>query len=84
MGPRTTMLVISNKEMKKILKLVKSVEESGLLIKGVSETIENESKELKGGFLSMLSGTWGAALRGNLLASKGVHAGDWVIRAGKE
>ena len=55
------MLVISNKEIKKILKLVKSVEESGLLIKGVSETIENESKELKGG---------------NLLASKGVHAGD--------
>ena len=69
--------------MKDILKTVKSLEDSGLLLEGVSETIKNESKEQKGGFLSMLLGTLGTSLLGNMLAGKGViRAGEGTIRAG--
>ena len=75
-GFRNTTLIISNKEMNDIMKIVKSLEESGVLIKKVSETIKNEAKEQKGGFLGMLYGTLGASLLGNLLRSKG------TIRAG--
>ena len=53
-----------------IVKLVKSLEDSGLLIKVVSETIKNEAKEQKGEFLGMLLGTLGASLLGNLLTGK--------------
>ena len=63
--------------MKDILDIFKSLEDSGLLLKGVSETIKNGAKEQKGGFLSMLLGTLGASLLGNMLAGKG------VIRAGE-
>ena len=56
---RTT-LIISNDEMKDIIKIVKYFEDYGLLLKGVSETVQNEGKEQKGGFLSMLLGTLGA------------------------
>ena len=52
-GPGFTTLIISNEEMNDNMKIVKSLEESGLLIKGVSETIKNEAKEQKGGFLGM-------------------------------
>ena len=65
---RTTTLIISNDEMKDILKTVKSLEDSGLLLKGVSKTIQNEAKEQKGEFLSMLLGTLGASLLGNISA----------------
>ena len=58
--------------MKDILKILKSLEASGLLLEGVSETIKNEAKEQKGKFLSMLLGTLGANLLGNMLAGKGV------------
>ena len=75
-GHNTT-LIISNDEMKDILKIVKSLEDPGLLLEGVSETIKNEAKEQKGGFFSMLLGTLGASLLGNMLTGKG------VIRAGK-
>ena len=64
-------LIISNDELKDI-KLVKSLEDSGILLKGVSETIQNEAKEQKGVFLSMLLGTNGASLLGNTLADKGI------------
>ena len=57
--------------MNDILKIVKSLEESGLLIKGVSETIKNEAKEEKGGFLKMLLGILGASLLENLWTGKG-------------
>ena len=50
-----------------ILKIVKYLEDSGLLLKGVSETIQNEAKEQIGGFLSMFVGTLGASLLGNML-----------------
>ena len=56
--------------MKDILKMVKSLEDSGLLLEGVSERIKNEAKEQKGGFLSMLLGILGASLLGNMLAGK--------------
>ena len=65
-GSGFTILIISNDEMNDIMKMVKSLEESGLLIKGVSETIKNEAKEQKGGFLRMSLGTLGASLLGNL------------------
>ena len=57
--------------MENFLKVVKSLEDSGLFLEGVSETIKNEAKEQKGGFLSMLLGTLGASLFGNMLAGKG-------------
>ena len=62
-----TTLTISNKEMSDIIKIVKFLEESDLLIKGVRKTIKNKVKEQKGGFLSMLFGTLGASLLGDLL-----------------
>ena len=66
--------------MKYIIKIVKSLEDSGLLLKGVSQTIQNEAKGQKGRFFSMLLGTLGASLLGNILAGKGViRAGDGVI-----
>ena len=62
----TTTLTISNNEKEDIIKIVKSLENSGLLFKGVTEIVQNEVKEQKGGFLSMLLGTLGASLLGNL------------------
>ena len=70
----TTALIISNDEMKDIIKIVKYLEDSGLLLKGVSETVQNEAREQKEGFLSMLLGTLGASLLGNILAGKVVIA----------
>ena len=61
-----TTLMISNEEMEDIMIIVKSLEDSGLLIKGVCETIKNEAKKQKGGFLSRLLGILGASLSGKL------------------
>ena len=77
-----TTLIISNDQMDDILKTVKSLEDSEVLLKGVSETIQYEAKEQREGFLSMLLGTLGASLLGDVL-SKG-FSGRGVIRAGKE
>ena len=76
------------------MKIVKSLEFSSLLLKGVTETVQNDAKEQKGGFLSMLLGTLGASLLGNLLTGKGINragkgrginrAGEGVLRAGYE
>ena len=75
--------IISNDETKDILKIVKSLENSGLFLEGVSETIKNPSKEQKGGFLSMLLGTLGTSLSENMLAGKGViRAGEKTARVG--
>ena len=71
--------------MNDFMKIVTSLEDSGLLIKIISETIKNEAKEQKGGFLRMLLGTLGASLLGNMLASKGVmRADEDMIRAGQD
>ena len=79
--------------MEGLIKIVKSFEDSGLLLKGVTESVQNEVKEQKGGFLSMLLGTLGASLLGNLLTGKGIHragkgreiqrAGEGIVRAGE-
>ena len=76
-GTGMTTLIISSKEMNDIMKIVKSLEESVFFIKGISETIKNEAKEQKGGFLGMLLGTLGAILLRNLLTGK------CTIRAGQ-
>ena len=76
-----TILKISNDEMDDILKIVKFLEDSGVLLKGVNETFQNEAKEQRGGFLSMLLGSLGASLLGDIL-SKGL-SGKGVIRAGE-
>ena len=86
-----TALIISNKDMDDLIEIVKSLEDSGLLLKGVTESIQNEIKEQKGGFLSMLLGTLGASLLGNILSGKGINekdkgknkAGEGIIRAGE-
>ena len=71
--------------MEDIIKIVKSLEDSGLLLKGVTETVQNEVKEQKGGFLSALLGTLGASLLGDLLIGKGIYRaekGKGIVRAG--
>ena len=83
LGSGTTTLVISNEELIDIMKIVQALEDSNILLKRVNETIKHETKEQKGGFLSMLLGTLGASLLGNLLTGKGfVRAGEATIRAG--
>ena len=84
-----TTLIISNEEMNDIIKIVQALEDSNILLKGVTETVKNETKEQKGEFLSMLLGTLGASLLGNLLTGKGFvragsgnNKGKGVVRAG--
>ena len=68
--------------MEDITKVVKSLEDCGLLLKGVSETIQNESRKQKRRFLSMLLGTLDASLLGNILAGKGMNrAGEGFLKA---
>ena len=78
-------LMIEDEDMNDIMKIIKALEKSGILLSGVGKTIENEVKEQKGGFLSMLLGTLGASLLGNLLTGgKGImRAGEGIMRAGK-
>ena len=88
-------LIIEQEDMKDIMKITKALENSGFLLKGVSKTIKNETKEQKGGFLSMLLGTLGASLLGNILSGgKGIMRvgegsvasrtkGDGIVRAGE-
>ena len=80
LGFATTTLIISNDEMNDIIKIVKSLKDSGVILKGVGETIQHEAKEQRGGFLSMFLGTLGASLLGNLLTgAKGViSAGEGI------
>ena len=72
-----------------IMKIVQALEDFNMLLKGVTKTIKNETKEQNGGFLSMLLGTWGASLLRNLLTGKGIvrtgsgnKKGKEIIRAG--
>ena len=76
-------LIIEQEDMNDIKKIIEALENSGILLKGVTKSIENETKEQKGGFLGMLLGTLGASLLGNLLTGKGImRAGDGIVRAG--
>ena len=69
-------LIIEQEDIKENMKIIKALENSGILLKGVSKTIKNETKEQRDGFLSMLLGTLGASLLGNLLTC------DGLVRAG--
>ena len=71
-------LIIEQEDMNDIMKIIEALENPGILLKGVSKTIENETKEQRGGFLSMLLGTLGASLLGNLLTG-----GKGIVRAGE-
>ena len=77
-------LIIEQEDMDDIMKIIKGLENSGISLKGVSKTIKNETKKRRGGVLSMLLGTLGASLLGNLLTGgKGImRAGDRIVRAG--
>ena len=74
--------------MNDVMKIVQALEDSNILLKGVTKTIKNETKEQKGGFLSMLLGTLGASLLGNLLTGKGIRSnsenkkGKGIVTAG--
>ena len=81
-------LIISNDDMQDFLKIVKSIEDNGILLNGITETVKNEVKEQKDGFISMLLGSLGASLLGDLLtknlSSRGViRTGEGTIRAGE-
>ena len=69
--------------MNDILRTVQALEDSNVLLKGITKTIKNESKEQKGGFLSMLLGTLGAILLGNMLAGKGIVRAGYRNKQGK-
>ena len=70
--------------MEVVIKIVNSLEDFGLLLKGVSETIQNKAKEHKGGFLSMLLGTLGASLLRNILVGKGINRAGYGNKKEKE
>ena len=81
-GNHTT-LIISNDDIEDLLKIVKSLEDSALLLDGITETVKNEVKKQKCGFFSMLLGTLGASLLRNMLAGRTViRAGEGTIGAG--
>ena len=71
-------LITEKEDMNAIMKIIKALEKSGILLKEVSKKIKNETKEQKGGFLSMLLSTLGASLLGNLLTG-----GKGIMRAGE-
>ena len=78
-------LIIEVEDINDIIKIIEALENSGILLKGVTKTIENKTKEQRGGFLSMLLGTLGASLLGNLLTGgKGMmRAGEGIVKAGE-
>ena len=85
----TTTLIISDEEMNDIIKIVQALEDSDILLKGVTNTIKNETKEQKEGFLTMLLDTLGASLLWNLLSGKAIiradfgnNEGQGIVRAG--
>ena len=80
-GSGTTTLVISSEKMNDIMKIVQFLENSNILLKGVTKIITNETREQKGGFLSMLLGTVGASLLGDLLTKN--LSGEGTVRAGE-
>ena len=69
--------------MNDIIKIVQALEDSNILLKGVTETVKSETKEQKGGFLSMSLGTLGASLLGNLLTGKGLVRAGYGNKKGK-
>ena len=88
-GSGTTTVIISNEEIKDIIKIIQALEYSHIWLKRVTEIVKNETKEQKGGFLSMLLSTLGVSLLGNLLVGKGIvragsgnKKGNGIVRVG--
>ena len=88
-GSGTITLITSNEKINDVMKIVQTHEDSKILLKGVTKTIKNETREQKGGFLSMLLGALGASLLGNILSGKGIvragsgnKKGKGIVRAG--
>ena len=84
-GSGTATLIISNREMNDIMEIAQTLEDSNILLKGVTKTIKNETKEQKEGFLGMLIVTLEASLLGNMSAGKGIvgaGSGKGIVRAG--
>ena len=88
-GSGRTTLIVSSEEMNKIIKIVQALKDSNILLKGVTKTIKNKTKEQKRGFLGMLLGTLGASLLGNMVAGKGIvrvasgnEKGKGIVRGG--
>ena len=91
-GHDNTTLIKSNDEIGDIIEIVKSLEDSGLLLKGVTDIFQNKVKQQKEGFITMLLGILGASLLGNLLTGKGIYragkgrginrAREGIVRAG--
>ena len=79
-GSETTTLIISNEEMNDIMKIVSALEDSNILLKGITKTVENVTKR---GFLGMLLETLGASLLGNMLAGKGILRAGYGNKKGK-
>ena len=82
-------MIISNEEMNDIIKIVQALEDSDILLKGVTKTIKNETKEQRRGFLGSLVGTLGSIFLGHLLSGKGIvrvdsgnKKGKGIVRAG--
>ena len=81
LGSGNATLIVSNNDMEDIIKIVKYLEDSGLFSKGVTESVQNEVKEQKRGFLSALLDILGASLLGNLLTRKGINrAGEGIVK----
>ena len=89
--PWSTTLIVLNKEISDIMKVVQALEDSNIFLKRVTKTTKNKTKKQKGGILSMLLGTLGASLLGNLFSRKGIVRGGsgnkkrkGTVRAGNE
>ena len=83
-GSDSTTLIISNEEMNDIMKIVQGLEDSNILLKGITKRIKNETKEQKGGFLIMLLGTLDANLLGNVLVGQGIVRSGSGNKKGKQ
>ena len=83
-GSGDSMLIISNNDLNDLNKIITALEEHDILLKGTAKAIKNETQKQKGGFLSMLLGTLGASLLGNLLTGKGLYrTGQGMYKAGQ-
>ena len=82
-GSGTTTLIIWNKEINDIIKIVEALEDSNVLLKGVTETNKNKTKKKEGGFLGILASTLGSILLGNLLSRKEIVRAGSVNKKGK-
>ena len=82
-GSGTTTLITSKEEMTDIIKIVQTLEDSNILLKGITNAIKNETKDQKGGFLGMLLGALGASLLGNIVTGKGMLRAFYRNKEGK-